>query len=90
MRLSQSDTSLVLATHYTSNAPYFRTNSQPHGFQYRPQLYKIHKLYCLYNRSSGGSLLQKLNPDSSKQALSNLQPLSVQKTFSSDPVHGYY
>jgi len=72
MRLSQSDTSLVLATHYTSNAPYFRTNSQPHGFQYRPQLYKIHKLCCLYNRSSGGSLLQKLNPHSSTASAKQL------------------
>jgi hypothetical protein len=68
MRLSQSDTSSVLAIQYTSTASY----SQPHGFQYRPQLYKIHKLCCLYNRSCGGSLLQKLNPDSSTASAQQL------------------
>jgi hypothetical protein len=58
MRLSQPDTSPVLAAQYKSTAPSFGTNSQPHGFQYRPQLYKIHKLCCLYNRSCGGSIAE--------------------------------
>jgi len=72
MRLSQSDTSPVLATQYTSTAPHFGTNSQPHGFQYGPQLYKIHKLCCLYNRSRGGSLLQQLSPHSSTASAQQL------------------
>jgi len=72
MRLSHSDTSPVLATQYTSTAPNFGTNSQTHGFQYGPQLYKIHKLRCLYNRSCGGSLLQKLNPHSSTASAQQL------------------